>query len=66
MSEHEGCGCCAAKAVDGPRRKIIQIAVAGLVAPGASIAAAAEAAARVLGYGRTITFPRLCPLSTSR
>ena len=44
MSEHEGCGCCAAKAVDGPRRKIIQIAVAGLVAPGASIAAAAEAA----------------------
>ncbi len=36
MSEHEGCGCCAAKAVDGPRRKIIQIAVAGLVAPGAS------------------------------
>lgn len=46
MSEREGCGCCAAKAVDGPRRKIIQLTVAGLMAPGASMAADADAAQR--------------------
>jgi rieske iron-sulfur protein len=44
MSQHADCGCCAAQTVDGPRRKIIQIAVAGLMAPGASIAAGADAA----------------------
>jgi rieske iron-sulfur protein len=46
MSERDGCGCCAAKVVDGPRRKIIQLTVAGLVAPGASLAAEADAAQR--------------------
>jgi rieske iron-sulfur protein len=44
MSQHADCGCCSAQAVDGPRRKMIQIAVAGLVAPGAALAAGADAA----------------------
>jgi rieske iron-sulfur protein len=43
MPELEGRGCCVAEVVSGPRRKIIQLTVAGLVAPGASVAAGAGA-----------------------
>jgi rieske iron-sulfur protein len=43
MPTLEGCGCCTAEVVNGPRRKIIQLTVAGLVAPVASVAAGAGA-----------------------
>jgi rieske iron-sulfur protein len=50
MDQHEGCGCCAAAqaqaaAVNAPRRRIIQLAVAGVVAPGMSVTAVATQAA---------------------
>jgi rieske iron-sulfur protein len=47
MNEQHPCGCCAASSqaptVSQPRRRIIELAVAGWVAPGASLAAGAKA-----------------------
>jgi rieske iron-sulfur protein len=46
MSDSSPCSCCKASAntVNKPRRRIIELAVAGVVAPGASMAAGAAAA----------------------
>jgi Rieske Fe-S protein len=43
-SEEHRSGCCAAARVDAPRRRIVQLTVAGMVAPAASMVAATPAA----------------------